>query len=63
MCEEPMLIKLELGRKLPRKVLCMRKSALGVELMTLSTIIASLKLKSCIKNKQKIENAKDLITV
>ena len=44
-CEEPLLIKLGLSRKFPRNVLCSRKSALGVRIMTPKTIIDILKEK------------------
>ena len=51
--EEPLLIKLGLGRKFPRIVLYKRKSALGIGLMKPSTVIAILKLKSYIGNRRK----------
>ena len=48
--EEPLLLKLGLSRKFPRKVLYSRKSALGVGIMTPMTIIAILKAKLCLGN-------------
>jgi len=61
--KEPILIKLGLGRKFPRTVLYSRKSALGVGLMTPSTIIACLKLKLYVGNKQKLGNTEDSIAI
>ena len=45
-----MLVKLELSKKFPRNVLYSRKSALGVVLMNLPTIINILKAKLYIGN-------------
>ena len=61
--EELILIKLGLGRKFPRIVLYKRTSALGIGLMKPSTIIAILKLKSYIGNKQKQGNATKSINI
>ena len=61
--KEPMLIKLGFSKKFPRIVLYTRKSALGVELMQLSTIIAILKLKSYIGNKRKQRNTTKSINI
>ena len=61
--EEPILIKLGLGRKFPRTALYSRKSVLGVGLMTPSTIIACLKLKLYVGNKRKLGNAEDSIAI
>jgi len=49
--EEPLLIKISFSRKFPRKVLYMRKIALGIGIMSLRTIIDTLKLKLFIGNK------------
>ena len=48
--EEPLLMKLGLSRKFPRKILYSRKSALGVGIMTPLTIIAMLKAKLYLGN-------------
>ena len=57
MYEEPLLIKLGLGTKYPRKALYNRKGALGIGLMKLTTIVAMMKLKLFIGNKRKEGNA------
>ena len=48
--EEPLLLKLGLSRNFPRKVLYSRKSALGIRIMTLATIIVVLKAKLYLGN-------------
>ena len=48
--EEPLLMKLGLSRKFPRNMLCNRKIALGVGIMTTKTIIDILKAKTHLGN-------------
>ena len=48
--EELLLLKLGLSRNFSKKVLYSRKSALGIQIMTLSTIIAVLKAKLYLGN-------------
>ena len=62
-CEEPLLVKLGLSKKFPWAALYTRKSALGVDLMKPSTIIAMLKMKQYVGNKQKGGNAAKSIEV
>ena len=61
--EEPILIKLGLSRKFPQTGLHSRKSSLNVRLMFPSAIITILKLKLYIRNKRKLVNAEDSITI
>ena len=62
-CKEPILIKLGLSRKFPRTVLCSRKSVLGVGLMLPSALIATLKLKLCIRNKRAENRIATLLSI
>ena len=61
--EEPMLIKLGFSRNFPRKVLYMRKSALGIGLMAPKTIIDTMKLKLYIGNVRRIGNATQALDI
>ena len=68
--EEPLLVKLGLSRKFPRVVLYSRKSALGVGIMALNTILAMLKAKLYLGNIRRkgethkaIELQEELMTV
>ena len=61
--EEPLLVKLGLSRKFPRSVLCSRKSALGVGIMTPSTIIDTLKAKLHLGNVRAEGNAAKVVLV
>ena len=51
MHELPMIRKLGLGDKFPRKLLCVKKTSLGVGLITPQTAIDTLALKLWIGNK------------
>ena len=51
------------SRKFPRKVLYMRKIALGIGIMSLNTIIDTLKLKLFVGKKWKTGNTCDLIKI
>ena len=44
-CKEPLLVKIELSRKFPRSILCSRKSALGIGILTPSAIMDMFKTK------------------
>ena len=59
--EEPLLVKLSLSRNFPRKVLYSRKSALGIGIMMLSTIMNMLRAKLYLSNKQKEGIANEVI--
>jgi len=61
--EEPILMKLGFSRNFPRKVLYMRKSALGIGLMTPKTIIDIMKLKLYVGNVRKIGNAQKALEI
>ena len=50
MCEPVILRKMGLSEKFSRSVLCSRKSALRVELMSPSTIVSTLALKLHVGN-------------
>ena len=60
--EAILLSKLRFRKKFPRTALYSRKSALGIGLMTPSTIIDILKLKIHVVNKQKKRNVVDAIS-
>ena len=61
--EEPLLIKMGFSRKFPRKVLYMRKTALGIRIISPWIIIDTLKLKLFVGNKWKIGNACNSIEI
>ena len=60
--EAILLSKLRFRKKFPRTALYSRKCALGIGLMTPSTIIDILKLKMHVGNKQKKRNVVDAVS-
>ena len=51
-CEPVLLKKMGLSVKFPQKILCARKSALGIGLLSPATIIDALALKLCLGHKR-----------
>ena len=52
MCELPTIRKMRLGDKFSRKLLCAKKSFLGVGLIEPETVIDYLAIKVCVGNKR-----------
>ena len=60
-CEKPILRKLHLSEKFPRRMMCVDKKSLGLGLMRPKTIMSMLKLKQCFGNMRLLNNASDMI--
>ena len=61
---EPMLLRnLKLSIKFPRKILCARKSALGVGLMASSTVTDTLALKAYVSHQRGESNVSKIIQI